>query len=596
MSNNVVFPVLYATLRLHLDKGRQWSVVEHLLLYALCQKSCSIAELVEEGNLPRRLIIEAVIRLMRVGWVELVSQKDHYEFRATSAGVNVVSSDVLPAVTRPTIRYASFAIDKVSGTVFRSWDLSHYTRYRLDRVMEGTKYTMLDESVNLEENIPAPDEIIGTLLDDDEYFRGIDSIAARWVDRYAVVSVHGDTIDGLPTRAPAVLRERIRMAANVQQVEFAEQSREVEFGTSGRIPKTHLISFDVRDFVLGGDAHRSTLENVFNRAQSRILVHSTFVSAGRFRQLLPLLSQAAHRGAQIDILWGKTTDRDGSNSTAVAIEECREMLVDDFLRKRIRLHRFSTDSHAKIIVADDGRGKLISIIGSCNWLSTGFESFDASVVLSDPGLVAEVFGHLSAMTIGRSGYWSNLTKDLSRYAVNLRRGRGSENARFEATIVLGAEHNGYIRRARDDAEKRIFLGSHRLGGSAETGVLVPARAAVNRRDVDVTIFYGRHSGPVSSGVASGMERDAGNEGVRLQRVHRPRLHGKFLVWDDDHAVVTSQNWLSADPSDNSPYAEIGVYISGPKVGSVLAERACRALAQDDEYSVGRHALSDRSES
>ena len=455
VSSNVVFPVLYATLRLHLDKGRQWSVVEHLLLHALCQKSCSIAELVEAGKLPRRLIIEAVIRLMRVGWVELVSQRDHYEFRATSAGVNVVSADVLPAVTRPTIRHASFAIDKVSGTVFQSWDLSHYTKYRLDRVMEGTKYAMLDESVNLGEKLPAPDEIIGTLLDDDEYLRGIDSTAARWVERYAVVSVHGDSIEGLPVRAPTVLRERILMAANLEQGEDAEQSKVAGLSVSNRIPKKHLIAFDVRDLVLGGYEHRSTLKRILKRARSRILIHSTFVNSERFQQVLPLLSQAAHRGAQVDILWGKTTDRDGANSTAIAIEECREMLENDFLRQRIRLHKFSTDSHGKVIVADDGRGKLIRVIGSCNWLSTGFESFDASVVLSDPGVVAEVFGHLSAMTIGRSGYWSSLTKDLSRYAVNLRRSKGSGNAHFEATIVLGSEHNGYMRKARDCAEKRI---------------------------------------------------------------------------------------------------------------------------------------------
>ena len=141
-----------------------------------------------------------------------------------------------------------------------------------------------------------------------------------------------------------------------------------------------------------------------------------------------------------------------------------------------------------------------------------------------------------------------------------------------------------------------MLGSHRLGGSAETGVFVPARVAVNKRDVDVTMFYGRHSGPVSGGLASAMERDADNEGLRLQRVHRPRLHGKFLVWDDDHVVVTSQNWLSADPSDSSPYSEIGVYICGPKVGSVFSERVGRALFEEDASPTGRAALDDGSQS
>ena len=595
MSNNVVIPVWYATLRLHLDKGRQWSVVEHLLLHALSEKSHSVADLVSAASLPRRLVIEIVIRLMRVGWVELISMKDHYEFRATSAGVNVVKLDSLPAVTRPTSRHASFAIDKISGTVFRSWDLTHYTKYRLDKVMEGVKYLTLPESSELEQNLPAPDEIIGTLLDDDEYFRGIDAVGARFMDRYAVVSVHGDTIDGLPNRAPAILREQIQNTANVQSGTLAKKSLVREYGSERR-GKSYIISFDVRDFVLGGEAHRMTLEKVLSRTRSHVFIHSTFVDAGQYRRLLPLLTQAVQRGAKVDILWGKTTETDGSNATAAAIEQCREMLADDLLRKRIRFHQFSTNSHAKLLVADDGRGRMIGIVGSCNWLSTRFESYDASVILSDSAIIGEICGHLSAMSIGRSGYWSNLTRDLSGYAVNLGRSKGERKGRVQAAVVLGVEHNEYIRRARDDAEKRILLASHRLGGSAETSVLVPARAAVHRHDIDVTILYGRHSGSVSSGIASGMERDAVSSGIRLRRVHRSRLHGKFLVWDDDHAVITSQNWLSSDPPDSSPYGEIGVYLCGRNVGSVLADRAYSALVEDNGKLAGNGPRNGWSES
>jgi cardiolipin synthase len=64
MTVRIAFPVLFGTLRLHLDKGRQWSVVEHLLLHALCQKPRTAAELAMEGNLPHRLVIEVVVRLM----------------------------------------------------------------------------------------------------------------------------------------------------------------------------------------------------------------------------------------------------------------------------------------------------------------------------------------------------------------------------------------------------------------------------------------------------------------------------------------------------------------------------------------------------
>jgi cardiolipin synthase len=48
-------------------------------------------------------------------------------------------------------------------------------------------------------------------------------------------------------------------------------------------------------------------------------------------------------------------------------------------------------------------------------------------------------------------------------------------------------------------------------------------------------------------------------------VYTPRLHAKLLAWDDDALAITSQNWLSADPSDNAPLREIGVFINAPKV-------------------------------
>ena len=585
MSSAVVIPVWYATLRLHLDKGRQWSVVEHLLLHALSEKSYSVAHLVSAASLPRRLVIEIVIRLMRVGWVELISMKGHYEFRATTAGKRVAKLDLLPAVTRPISRHASFAIDKISGTVFRSWDLTHYTKYRLGKVMEGVNYVMLPEASELDRSFPAPDEIIGTLLDDDEYFRGIDAVGARLMDRYAVVFVHGDTIDGLPSRAPAILRDQVQNAADVRTVTSAKKPLMQKY-PSDINEKCHPISFDVRDFVLGGEEHRMALERVLSRSRSHVFIHSTFVDVGQCQRLLPLLTQAVQRGAKIDILWGKSTDADGSNQTAAAIEQCREMLADDLLRKRIRFHRFSTNSHGKLLVADDGRGKMIGIVGSCNWLSTRFESYDVSVILSDTAIVAEIVGHLSAMSIGRNGYWSNLTRDLSGYAVNLRRRKGKRKGQVLAAVVLGAQHNEYILKARDDAKKRILVASHRLGGSAETSVLIPARAAVDREHIDVTILYGRHSGLVSSSMATAMERDAVSSGIRLRRVHRSRLHGKFLVWDDDHAVITSQNWLSSDPPDSSPYGEIGIYLFGSNIGSVLADRAHSALIDDDEQFLG----------
>ena len=49
----------------------------------------------------------------------------------------------------------------------------------------------------------------------------------------------------------------------------------------------------------------------------------------------------------------------------------------------------------------------------------------------------------------------------------------------------------------------------------------------------------------------------------------PRLHAKLLAWDDDALAITSQNWLSADPSDSAPLRELGLFINAPRVADHL---------------------------
>jgi cardiolipin synthase A/B len=578
MSVRVAFPVLFATLRLHLDKGRQWSVVEHLILHALCERTATAAELATEGNLPRRLVIEVVIRLMRAGWVELVGMKDHVAFRATAAGHTVVKRDPLPTVTRPVSRRASFAIDRITGTVFRSRDLTLYTENRLQKLNVSREVIVLP--AHADTPMRSPDEIIGTLLDDDEQYRGMDPSGARPVERFAVVTVHGASIEGLSQRAPDSLRNQILRAAGGGPTMARAPSPAVTAGPVAERSSTSLeIVFDRRDLILGAEAHRRVLEEKLRRARSWIVLHSTFVRADRFRVLLPLLGDAARRGARVDILWGKMTDQDGANTTAVEVERRREMLGDDTLRERIRLHRFSTDSHAKLLLADDGKGRMVSIVGSCYWLNSGFESYEVSALLFDPLMVAEVAGQLSTMAASPNGHWSDLTRDLAGHAANLRRAPRPGGRRVQAALVLGADHNAYVCKARDCAERRIVVASHRLGGSAETSVLIPARAAVNAHDIEVTIYYGKASGPIGGNVAAGMTRAAAEEGIQLRRIFQQHLHAKFLVWDDDDAVITSQNWLSADPPERHPQGEIGVYLSGNGIGRDIVDRTRAALGE-----------------
>jgi hypothetical protein len=124
--------------------------------------------------------------------------------------------------------------------------------------------------------------------------------------------------------------------------------------------------------------------------------------------------------------------------------------------------------------------------------------------------------------------------------------------------------------ARDDAQRRIVIASHRLGAAAENMALRPTRAAVAERDVDATLYYSTPSDQITAQVAAEMTFRSNQEGVLLRQVTEPAMHAKFMYWDDENLVVTSQNLLSADPL--SPLEEIGIHLRGPGAPRDLADR------------------------
>ena len=118
------------------------------------------------------------------------------------------------------------------------------------------------------------------------------------------------------------------------------------------------------------------------------------------------------------------------------VVKCREALgEDDVLGRHIKLHSFSTGSHAKLMLADDGRGGVVGCVGSCNWLSTGFGSLDVSVRFRDPNVAAEIASYLSQLARTPNGHASRLTNDLAGFASQSSPVAGSGGRRREIRNV-----------------------------------------------------------------------------------------------------------------------------------------------------------------
>lgn len=561
MTARIAVPLQYSSVRVHVDKGRQWSVVEHLLLFALKDHSRTASELAERSALPPRMVVEALIYLMRAGWVEIIVKDDRTEFSITAGGLANVDLPLLPAITELVSRPMKFAIEMLHGSVLRWREIDFLSPARFDR-LKGAGIIALPEPAQLP--VHRQSDVIASLLDDDERFRGLDGSVARPGRGYALVTVVGTRVDGLPSSAAPALRSLVLETAAKQSPSAAPIAARPSRQAQIALPQRR-IAFAASDLILGGEDHEKHFHEIIRKARSSIIIHSTFVSLKAMEALLPSLREAiAARGVQIDILWGHSTADGAENSTSETIEACRRRIVDLGVERSLRLHSFTTRSHAKLLVADDGRGHFHATVGSCNWLSTKFQAFEASVRLTDPLIVADVLKCLSEMAWNSTGRWAGIVAHLAGWAHNVERQTSPAGGRkLDARIVLGPQHASLFETARDDAKERIVMGSHRLGAAAETVALKPARAAIAANAVDALVLYGRASGPIDGGQAASMTLDGHASGLKVRRVYDPRMHAKFLLWDDGDLLITSQNLLSADPV--SPWAEVGIHLKGAAV-------------------------------
>jgi len=566
----VSFPIQRGSRRFIVEKGRRWSLVEHALLDAVAIEEGSAKDLEERSDLPRRVVIEALIRLMRAGWVELVSVGSRLVFQATDDGRNRSQRDRLPAVTQTLASWRGFAIEQITGSAFRSRDLDIRPYHQLPQASDDQ---IAIELLHPQSPLPGDlDDILAAVQGDDELIIDIDRRPEKLVDRFAVVSVRGESIEGLPPRASFALRNLILARAEHALVASDRSASPTAAVAPQPIPNLQSLApleshlFEPEDVIIDGPTHVDALHRIIRNASDRLIIHSTFVADQAVADVYPLLVQASSRGVRIDLMWGQ--DDNASSSTSSSRQAAGRLMgkiASEGRADSIIVHPFSTHSHAKVIVADNGRGGWSGIVGSSNWLSSDLASFEVSLWLRDRYLIGELLRTLSRLSRGRPGVWHDFAIDLAMLSGRVGDGQQPRGRTAKMRLVVDSDHAALALEARDEAQTRIFALSHRLGLSATPVMILPSLAAARARNVVASFFYGRTTGVVTGAQAADLARELRTDGAKISPVARPRLHAKVLGWDDDDLTVTSMNWLSADPADVKTGKEIGVHVRSARI-------------------------------
>ena len=563
MSQIVAIPVNRMAAKVVLEKGRGWSALDELVLWALSRAPLSATTLAEKSNLPRRVIIEIIGRMMRFRLVEAVLVEGVPAFQATERGMAVVTSgSEIPTAKRRMSRNVSFVVDRITGTVFSKSDV------RLDRAPgieflrnKGIDVRDVEVSGTVLRTSPKENVIrFQKVLRRDEtllFFDG-DTVMER-EDEYMIVSVDGEIVGGVPENTPLALLQQIKLVAGstttARPIVVSSLLRDED---ESLLPAFRPMQFEDGDLIFDGREHRRAFAEVLGAASRRFLLHSTFLRKDAFLTWRHELRAAVRRGALIDIFWGSgTAEKPGEKTIVEAAAIANEIARDDGLRDRVRIHLRSTGSHSKLVVADNGAGGYVALVGSCNWLYTGFDRFDLSVKLCEPGLVADILDRFCSL-IARPGFKPEIGAELFIVAKRLRE-RESSGGSHQARIIAGAAHEAILREASGSASGRFVVASDKLGNSAYPNAIVPAEVAAATVRANPVVVYGEATGKISGKDASELTHDVRDRGVRLLRISGG-FHAKFLLWGDNDAVITSLNWCSWTTSADAPQGEIGVHV------------------------------------
>jgi hypothetical protein len=547
-------PVLKAGANYGTNIGRRWSILEHMLLHDLSLYRRTVDDLVAASGLQPRLVVEALINLVRANFVEIRATDAELLFQATSIGKRQAEKQEIEASKVPSDRWISLCFDQVTGTWLRSDDLTLVHEYDLPERAQRLSLTY-----------SSFDPLDGRLRDllylpPEETLRPEEVRLKKPSTPYARVVMRHGLLEGLPAYVGEDLRQRVREYL----MDVEDQGGEEEY-IGGEADHTEFrCNLDQDDLIVGGPAQLGIIQEALRSANSTVIIHSCFLGKSTIRQLLPDLESAAKRKVKVDLLWGLAQKDEGEIATKVSDANAILDELGPTYRRRVQLSPRSSGSHAKIIVYDDTKtGDWMSVVGSCNFLSTDFDAVDVALKMRSPGLAVRLLAWLLTMQIPAAGSWPPVARRIDRAwsSARMRLTRGPETGSHGLSLAIDADHYALVRTARDQADVDIVVTCDLLGISAETSAFVPLAEAASH-GVRVSLFYQRASDLLESEGRVPTRNELKKRGIDIDVVDE--LHAKLLLWGDRDFVASSFNWLATSvDSTRSRGLEIGVHVVGP---------------------------------
>ncbi|SRR6266404_3324579 len=542
--------------------GRRWSIIEHMLLIESMAARHTASELAEIANVPHRLVVEALINLLRANWIEVRSDNDKVYFAATPAGQRRAKEQTLPERLQKDIRWDSVCVDRLTGHWMRADDLDLV--YEKDLPADAVKLPALLHT--FEPNDAALRDLFRLNLNE-----SLEPTAPQFRTPslpYARVGIAFNEVQtGLSPNAPLGLRETLVKASS----EITDDDSTPYSMKSYMVQGAARDDLAADDIIVGGPAHLALLRESLERAKSTVVIHSCFLSAETLRNLLPDFERAARRKVRIELLWGLHVDPEAAGPPR-KFSDAADVLAQlpAGAQGRVHLSPHSSGSHAKVLIYDDREtGQWTTVVGSCNFLSSDFDWMEVSLRTRSALFTTKVLSRLLSNQLPAVGNWSGTARRLNFIWSELKQKvrTQQEVGSYSISLVTDYDHYACVTLARDHAVREIEITCDLYGLSAETSVLVPMETAA-ARGISVQLEYTRPSKFLLQEGHEPVPGEIEKRGLKIGRVND--VHAKYLGWDDDNLVISSFNWMATSvDARRSRGAEIGAMIEGPGIRNFL---------------------------
>lgn len=586
----VKVPFGYGSHKFKILKRINWGAVDHLVLQTIASGPATPDSLSRMTNLPKQLVIEILIPLMQAGWVEVSNIDGIYNFKITSRGLAVATEADLPVNKEPILRIRNFLVDPLTQQCYRvdrkkKQSFIIYRGSKASKVLEQYGEYIAEIKVKEPDYTPEIADIYSCVAYDDEEISGFESCTVKLHYgeslRYIVARVDSENkVHGVPDISDELRaeilnsaikrREYIRLLGSASSPSSLTSSHEIS-PLEKTFPSLQIESKFVQ-LLSTPEEHRAHFLAEIQNAHSRLIIHSTFINPDLIEPILEALLVAARRSVQIDILWGqcepeKEDKLSEYKRTLESIERFQAYIDSQGLSTQLKFHREPTNSHSKFLVSDRRNGEWHTTFGSCNWLSSGFNRVEASMRIIDLRISSIALGIASTLAMGQRGLANDLSRDLAVQSARLnvlakpQQGKKLTDP-VSVKLLTAPEHHKIAKRASDEAEREIFVCSHRVSYAGDRPIFTPLKAAI--RDIPsikIKIAFGRSSGEMKNQDAKALKDSLESLGFDVIKADDPQIHAKFITWDESNLVVTSLNWLSSSSKGNY-LGELGLHVIG----------------------------------